>query len=44
MCSIHSMNREDFSYLVGVGDESSEVAARDSVTSMEPNGWNPNPN
>jgi hypothetical protein len=28
---------------VGAGDESIEVTARGSSTSMGPNGWNPNP-
>jgi hypothetical protein len=28
---------------VGAGDESVEVIARGSETSIGPNGWNPNP-
>ena len=37
------MNQGDFSASVGTGDESVEVTARGSATSMGPNGWNPNP-
>jgi hypothetical protein len=37
------MNWVDFLASVGVGDESVEVTARGSATSMGPNGWNPNP-
>jgi hypothetical protein len=37
------MNRVALSTLIGVGDESVEVTARGSATSMGPNGWNPNP-
>jgi hypothetical protein len=37
------MNRLVFSTSVGVGDESVEMIARGSATSMGPNGWNPNP-
>jgi hypothetical protein len=37
------MNRVALSDSVGVGEESVEVTARGSTTSMGPNGWNPNP-
>jgi hypothetical protein len=37
------MNRVALSPLVGAGDESFNVTARGSATSMGPNGWNPNP-
>jgi hypothetical protein len=37
------MNQVALSDLVGEGDESVEVTTRGSATSMEPNGWNPNP-
>jgi hypothetical protein len=37
------MNWVDFSASVGAGDELVEVITRGSATSMEPNGWNPNP-
>jgi hypothetical protein len=37
------MNRVDFLASIGAGDESVEVPARGSETSMGPNGWNPNP-
>jgi hypothetical protein len=37
------MKQVDLSASVGSGDESVEVAARGSATSMGPNGWNPNP-
>jgi hypothetical protein len=37
------MNRVALSASVRVGDDSVEVTARGSATSMEPNGWNPNP-
>jgi hypothetical protein len=37
------MNRVDFKTLVGSRDESFNVTARGSETSMGPNGWNPNP-
>jgi hypothetical protein len=37
------MNRVALSASVGAGDESTEVTARGSATSMGPNGWNPNP-
>jgi hypothetical protein len=37
------MNRVDFSTSGGVGDESVEVVARGSATSMGPIGWNINP-
>jgi hypothetical protein len=37
------MNRVALSSLVGAGDELVEVTARGSATSMEPDGWNPNP-
>jgi hypothetical protein len=37
------MNRVALSALVRVGDESVEVTASGSATSMGPNGWNPNP-
>jgi hypothetical protein len=37
------MNRVDFSNSGGATDESVEVAARGSATSMGTNGWNPNP-
>jgi hypothetical protein len=36
------MNQVALSSSVRVGDESVEVAARGSATSMGPNGWNPN--
>jgi hypothetical protein len=38
-----SMNWVALSASVGAGDESVEVTARGSATSMGPNGWNPNP-
>jgi hypothetical protein len=37
------MNQMALLALVGAGDESVDVTARGSATSMEPNGWNPNP-
>ena len=37
------MNRVALSASVREGDESVEVTARGSETSMGPNGWNPNP-
>jgi hypothetical protein len=37
------MNQVAFPALVGAGDDSNEVTARGSATSMGPNGWNPNP-
>jgi hypothetical protein len=37
------MNQVALSSLDGAGDESVEVAARGSETSMGPNGWSPNP-
>jgi hypothetical protein len=37
------MNQVDLSASFGVGDDSTEVIARGSATSMGPNGWNPNP-
>jgi hypothetical protein len=37
------MNQVALSSSVGAGDESVKVTARGSATSMEPNGWNPNP-
>jgi hypothetical protein len=38
-----SINQVDLSASVGSRDESTEVTARVSATSMGPNGWNPNP-
>jgi hypothetical protein len=37
------MNHVAFLASVGAGDESIEVIARGSATSMGPNGWNPKP-
>jgi hypothetical protein len=37
------MNQVALSALVGAGEESVEVTARGSATSMGSNGWNPNP-
>jgi hypothetical protein len=37
------MNRVALSTSIGAGEESVEVTARGSATSMGPNGWNPNP-
>jgi hypothetical protein len=37
------MNWVAFSASSGAGDESTEVVARGSGTSMRPNGWNLNP-
>jgi hypothetical protein len=37
------MNQVALSTSIGAGDESIEVTTRGSETSMEPNGWNPNP-
>jgi hypothetical protein len=37
------MKRVALSSSFGVGDEPVEVTIRGSVTSMGPNGWNPNP-
>jgi hypothetical protein len=37
------MNRVALSAFGGAADESAEVVARGSATSMGPNGWNPNP-
>jgi hypothetical protein len=37
------MNWVDLSASVGARDESSEVTARESETSMGADGWNPNP-
>jgi hypothetical protein len=37
------MNRVDSLAYGGAGDDSVEVVARGSATSMGPNGWNPNP-
>jgi hypothetical protein len=37
------MNRVALSTLVGERYELVEVTTRGSTTSMEPNGWNPNP-
>jgi hypothetical protein len=42
-CDESSMNWVALSASVGAGDESVEVTARGSETSMGPNGWNPNP-
>jgi hypothetical protein len=37
------MKQLAFSNYSGLGDDSAEVVAKDSATSMGPNGWNPNP-